>query len=104
MPRTPEPRRYRAYRTGAIYAILAWLVGQSLRTFSGTLGLDETTVDLIIITMVLGFAPAVIISWITTPLSDEAAERRYARRLKNALAPVQRFHAVPEKQTDTGKD
>ena len=104
MPGTPEPRRYRAYQTGAVYALLAWLLGHSLRTFSGALGLDEATVDLIIITMVLGFMPTVIITWMIAPLSRETAARRYAQRLKYALASVERLGAVPDKQTDSGQN
>lgn len=104
MPGTPEPRRYRVYQTGAVYALLAWLLGHSLRTFSGALGLDEATVDLIIITMVLGFMPTVIITWMFAPVPNEAAERRYAQRLKHALATVKRLGAIPDKQTDSGQN
>jgi hypothetical protein len=104
MTRTPEPRRYRVYRTGAVYAALACLLGLSLRTFSGALGLDETTVDLIIITIVLGFVPVVIITWMIAPLPNETAERRYAQQLKNALASIKRLRAIPDKQTDSGQN
>ncbi len=62
MSNSNQPRRYRVYRVGAIYAVLAWLLGQSLLTFSGRLMLDEATVDLIIVALVLGFIPVVILT------------------------------------------
>ena len=83
--------------------MLACLLGLSLRTFSGALGLDETTVDLIIITIVLGLAPVVIITWMIAP-PNETAERRYAQQLKNALASVKRLRAIPDKQADSGQN
>lgn len=104
MTETPELRRYKVYRTAVIYAVLAWLLGQSLQTFSGALGLDETTVDLIIITMVVGFVPTVIITWMIAPPPNQAAERRYAKRLKNALASIKRLGAIPDKQADSGQN
>ena len=72
-----ELRRYRVYRIGAIYAVLAWLLGQMLQTFSGRLPLDESTVDLIIVTLVFGFVPVVIISWMF-------AHHRQAKQSRNA--------------------
>ena len=42
--------------------MLAWLAGQLLLAFSARLHLDETTVDLIIIALVLGFIPVVILT------------------------------------------
>lgn len=62
MSNSNQPRRYRVYRIGAIYAVLAWLMGQLLLTFSGKLQLDEATMDLIIVALVLGFIPVVILS------------------------------------------
>ena len=58
-----QPRRYRVYLVGTVYAVLAWLAGQLLMTFSATLQLDEATVDLIIVALVLGFIPVVILTW-----------------------------------------
>jgi len=50
------------YRIGATYAVLAWLMGQLLLTFSESLQLDEATLDLIIVALVLGFIPVVILT------------------------------------------
>ena len=63
MSESNELHRYRVYRIGAIYVVLAWLLGQLLQTFSGRLPLDESTVDLIIVSLIFGFVPVVIISW-----------------------------------------
>ncbi len=63
MSKSSQPRRYRVYRIGAIYAILAWILGQLLLTFSGKLLLDEATLDLIIVALVLGFIPVIILTW-----------------------------------------
>jgi hypothetical protein len=71
-----ELQRYRVYRIGAIYAVLAWLLGQLLLSFSGRLPLDESTVDLIIVSLVFGFVPVVIISWMF-------ARRRQAKQSDN---------------------
>ena len=62
MSKSTQPRRYRVYRIGAIYAVLAWIMGQLLLAFSGRLLLDEATLDLIIVALVLGFIPVVILS------------------------------------------
>jgi len=72
-----ELHRYRVYRIGAIYAVLAWLLGQLLLSYSGRLPLDESTVDLIIVALVFGFVPVVIISWMF-------ARRRQAKQPDNA--------------------
>ena len=56
-----QSHRYRVYRIGAIYAVVAWLVGQLLLAFSGHLRLDEATANLIIVALVLGFIPVVIL-------------------------------------------
>ena len=71
-----ELQRYKVYRIGAIYAVLAWLLGQLLLSFSGRLPLDESTVDLIIVSLVFGFVPVVIISWMF-------ARRRQAKQSDN---------------------
>ena len=76
MSESNELHRYRVYRIGAIYAVLAWLLGQLLQTFSGRLPLDESTVDLIIVSLVFGFVPVVIISWMF-------ARRRQAKQSDN---------------------
>lgn len=70
-------RRYRVYRIGAIYAVVAWLMGQLLLAFSARLQLDEATVDLIIVALVLGFIPVVILTWMFA--------RYRARRSRNAV-------------------
>ena len=62
MSKSNQPRRYRVYRIGATYAVLAWLMGQLLLTFSESLQLDEATLDLIIVALVLGFIPVVILT------------------------------------------
>ena len=62
MSKSNQPRRYRVYRIGAIYAVLAWILGQLLLAFSGRLQLDEATLDLIIVALVLGFIPVVILT------------------------------------------
>jgi hypothetical protein len=47
-----------------------------LQSFSGRLPLDESTVDLIIVSLVFGFVPVVIISWMF-------ARRRQAKQPDN---------------------
>jgi len=41
---------------------MAWILGQLLLTFSGRLQLDEATLGLIIVALVLGFIPVVILT------------------------------------------
>ena len=76
MSESNELQRYKVYRIGAVYAVLAWLLGQLLLSFSGRLPLDESTVDLIIVSLVFGFVPVVIISWMF-------ARRRQAKQSDN---------------------
>ena len=59
--------RDKSTRTRFSFSSASSLLGLSLRTFSGALGLDETTADLIIITIGLGLAPVVIITWMIAP-------------------------------------
>ena len=62
MSKSNQPRPYRVYRIGAIYAVLAWILGQLLLTFSARLQLDEATLDLIVVALVLGFIPVVVLT------------------------------------------
>lgn len=104
MPKPPRPRRYKVYRVSAIYAVLAWLFLQLLQRFSDALRLDETTLDLITISLVLGILPVVIITWMFAAPKAETTRNRPAKRLEHALAMVERLRAVPDKQTDTGQN
>ena len=78
MSKSNELHRYRVYRIGAIYVVLAWLLGQFLQSFSGSLPLDDSTIDLIIVSLVFGILPVVIISWMF-------ARHRHTKQSDNAV-------------------
>lgn len=101
MSKLPEPRRYTAYRIGIVYAGVALLVAQLIKTFSDALRLDDNSADLIIIALALGFVPTVILTWMFVALPDGVAEKRYIERLKHALAVAKGFRAVPDDQANT---
>jgi hypothetical protein len=92
------------YRVSILYAVLAWLLVQLLQRISYALRLDETTLDLIIVTLMLGILPVVIITWMFAAAPAGTIEKRTVQRLKDALATIKRLRAVPDKQTDTGQN
>jgi len=100
----PEPRRYRAYRIGIVYAGVAFLAAQLINRFSDGLRLDENSADLIIISLALGLVPTVILTWMFAELPDGVAERRYIERLKHALAVAKGLRAVPDDQANADPD
>lgn len=104
MSKSPEPRRYTAYRIGIIYAGVAFLAVQLVNTFSERLRLDENSADLIVIALALGFVPTVILTWMFAALPEGVAERRYLERLKHALALAKGLRAVPDDQANADPD
>jgi flagellar basal body-associated protein FliL len=84
--------------------VLAWLLVQLLQRFSFTLRLDEATLDLIIVTLVLGILPVVIITWMFAAPSAASTGNRTSKRLKDAFAAIERLRTIPDKQTDTGQN
>jgi len=100
----PEPQRYTAYRIGIIYAGVAFIAAQLIKTFSESLRLDDNSADLIIIALALGFVPTVILTWMFAALPDGVAEKRYVERLKHTLAMTKGLRAVPDDQADTDPD
>lgn len=99
MSKLPEPRRYRAFRSGIVYAVAAFLAAQLVERFSAALRLDENSADLIIIALALGLVPTVIITWMLS-----AAPEGAARRSKHALSMSERLRAVPDEQADADPD
>ena len=104
MSKKPRPRRYKVYSVCAAYAVLAWLFVELLQKFAFALRLDETTLDLITITLVVGILPVVIITWMFAGPPAETSRNRSAQRLEHTLAMIKRLRAVPDKQTDTGQN
>ena len=104
MSKIPEPRRFKAWRIGIIYAGVALLAAQLIKIFSDGLRLDDHSADLIMIALALGFVPTVTLTSMFAALPDGVAERRYIKRLKHALAMAKCLRAVPDEQANADPD
>ena len=59
-----ELKRRNVFRVAAAYTVLAWLIIQVVETIFPAFGFGDGAIRVVVITLSIGFIPALIFSWI----------------------------------------
>ena len=58
-----ELKRRNVFRAGAAYVVASWIIVQVVETLFPVFGLSENAVRFVVICLVVGFLPAIVLSW-----------------------------------------